>query len=478
MRPSAKAAAALFVLFTCAYFAAAVTVARDLPLSTDEVFALWIVKLFPAGKVVYALTKGVDSLPPGYYVFLEAVCHFLGIDAFAMRLPSIVAFYVFLLSIFLLLRKYTGPLIAVFAMALPCMTGAAVSATLARPYAIVSACFGLAVLVWTKNSSTHPPPWRAALLTLLLAIAIAIHFYAVLLVVVLGSDGIPPIPAQSPDFLAELGGADRRRRNRLPLVAGDRTHLSNHALDYFCAGFYAKPTLNALLTKFGELFAPERMLYSLLVFLCLAAFCRYCAADPEDLVPQPRGQGSESDSGGDLALVALGAILLPIVTLVFALLVTRSFNTRYFYAAVLGLSMLVGTALRRMPFGNLVAFCMTLVFTVFFCAAALRHSGSTDQRIEVIRQARESLPVVVGDASDYFEMMESAPPRMRNRLVYANMPAGFELPRPRAAVGRQYLEAVSTQSAGRRSRAVFCAKPEVLPLVYGKRQGGHDGLVA
>jgi hypothetical protein len=425
------------VVFSCVYLARSVEKANRNALWTDEVFAMWTIRGIPTNQLVNALSSGVDCQPPGYYFLQKAITHVLGVSRFVIRLPSILAFYVFLLSIFLLVRKHVGIPIAVFAMALPCLTGAAVSSWWARPYAIVEGCFGVAALLWCSADSERLPKRNGIWIALPLVAAISVHFYAVLLCVALGLMEflwwLEHRKIRWPNWVGfTVGGASVLLWWPMILPIYRFIHASTGA-----PAFHAKPTLGALRDKFSELMVPGAMSAFAVGFLCLAATLLVLSPLIRR-TPMWWGPDAKSDReprASNLNRVAFAAIMLPIITFLFSVLVTKSFNTRYFFAAVMGLSLLVTQALRRIPSANLVSLC--LVGAIVLGLAPRYSSGRTsseDPVLALLRRTPQPLPILVTEASDFFVLVESAPPDVRNRLVYVAMPKGLQNPDPEPQV--------------------------------------------
>src|SRR5579862_8831243 len=126
--------------FSVTYFLWGLEQSRYGPLGTDEVFVIWIERYFTLGGITTALKMGLDTAPPAYYWMLKGFCHFFGTGALAIRLPSLMAFYVFCVSVFLVVWKRVGPALAVFAMLFCMISGDPIYMVQGRPYAIVMAC--------------------------------------------------------------------------------------------------------------------------------------------------------------------------------------------------------------------------------------------------------------------------------------------------------------------------------------------------
>jgi hypothetical protein len=70
---------------------------------------------------------------------------------------------------------------------------------------------------------------------------------------------------------------------------------------------------------------------------------------------------------------------------------------------------------------------------VVLCAGLFAYSTvpiRRDARITLLSQMAEPLPILIPDAGDFFELTESAPPGLRERLVYSRMPQRVRSPDP------------------------------------------------
>jgi hypothetical protein len=399
-------------LLSAAYFVAALVAASLRHYTADEVFVLWLTRNVPLSRLYEALRAGTDSLPPGYYLLSKAMAHLAGANPLALRLPSILGFYAFLAAIYSLARKYSAASIAAFSAAVVCVTEAGDWAVMARPYAIMLACFGVAVVLWERCAADRHPTWRQAFIAVPLAAAVGVHFYSVLFAPAIG--------------IMEALWMARNRRFRWviwsALLAGaasvlmwwpvikaiyDNTHGSAVA-----AGYYASPTPSALVLKYIELCDQPGLLFVLLAF-CLASAAATLFAAPERAAPAPVAPGNT-------AMIALGALLLPAVTFVFSLLLGSAFNARYFIAATLGLGLSAGMVMTRLPHGRRLSAWLAAACILAFALSSLM--SFEDRRLSVLGRAPEPLPVLTPFASDFFELSESAPPDIRRHLVYAGMP--------------------------------------------------------
>lgn len=422
--------AAILVLFTIAYFAAALALARHTPPNSDEVFVMWILRTVSPDRLVEAMAAGTDSVPPSYFLLLRPFRTLFADDLFAIRVPSVGAFYLFLLSIFVIVRRHAGSAVALCAMALPCATGAMPAAPLGRPYAIVCACFGWALAVWDGTETRERR--GAPLLALLLAGAIAVHFYATLLVVAFaameGAWTLRRRQVRWANWIAfTVGGATVFIWWSMITAVYQWTHTAAGAPDYS-----ARPSLIALLLALQQLFLGIRLWLVILLASLLALAARVLSALPavDACLSRLRDRPVDPARSDNLDLVALGALLLPLITFVFASLVTRVFNTRYFYAAVVALSVGAALALRRQPYRTAISLTVAAALTALLGLQYRQTGPQRNDRIDFLEPTPQSLPIVASGRGDFFTLSEAAPTSVRERLVFLLTPEGFQVPDP------------------------------------------------
>jgi hypothetical protein len=392
-------------------------------------------RYFSPGHVVDALKLGLDTPPPGFFWLLDGFCRIFGQTPLAIRLPSILGFYMFSVSVYLLLRKRVQWPIAVFASFLTCVTGAAYSSTNARPFAIVVGCFGLAAVAWADFPLSKHHKVRVLITILALAIATGVHFLAVYLVGALAIaelfrtlldrkiqwsywGGLIVGPAMLLLWLPVIGPIYRL------------THASIHA-----AGYYAKPTPSSLLVFFLQVVLDARieridiLLAVILIplMLVLVSPKKYLGwLSSHICVPS-----TEYDNDyRDLYILAVSAFSLPFIAFAFAALVTGTFNERYFIAAVLGVVLLAARGLNTLRCGVLLACILMVVDIGLLVRQSLHTVPGSDARITLIQNAPESLPVVPSYFDDYLELSEALPSTLRNRIAYVEMPVGYSSPDP------------------------------------------------
>ncbi len=149
----------------------------------DEIFTLYLSRLSP-GELWTALEAAVDNNPPLFYWFTKAGIALAGENRIGLRLPEVIAFWVFCLCAFWFVNRRAGVVAGFIAMVFPLFTGAFFYAYDARPHGIVLGFAGLCVICWEKvqQGGRRRGLWLV-LMSLVLFAAFMNHCYAVVLVI-------------------------------------------------------------------------------------------------------------------------------------------------------------------------------------------------------------------------------------------------------------------------------------------------------
>jgi hypothetical protein len=433
--------AGLAVVFVLLYLRASIEAARKSPLEVDEVFVMWIVHYFPGWRVMDALRMGLDSLPPAYYWLAQACSALLGQTPLAIRLPAILGFSLFPLSVFWLLCKRVDWRIAGAAMFFTTVSSAAWASTMGRPYGIVVGGFSVAAAAWVDLPQSRHRILRCFLIAAGLAVGLAVHFLAIYEVAALAVAEV--IRSRSMrqirwDCWIALVGGSATLLLWLPLIAPiyRSTHVSVHS-----PGFYAKPTLGRLFGFLVDILTGsgteqiELVLLSILVPLVLVSASGGGRGAISEETP-----GADEAVGGrrwrDLDILVIAAFTLPVIAYV-ATFWVGSFNERYFIAAALGVTLLLARGLDALPWGAKVAWAVLIVSAMRLLSAGAL-SQSIDPRTTMVENAPESLPILVASGSDFFYLSEALPSSKLQRIGFAGMPPGSSSPdtEPEIIAGR------------------------------------------
>ena len=418
-------AGGLLSLFVELYVFTSLWVSATSPLWMDEVLAAWISRLGSPAAIWRAIAHGAEFSPPTYHILLHGVAAVVGGGKLAMRVPSLVAALGCALVVFVLMRRRYSVPAAALATALTLELALYGFVIQARPYVLVTLCFALALLAWDRAGS-RVAVWRACLIAVALSVAIALHFYAALLVgVLVGMEALRSMASRRvrlPVWVA-LAVPVLSLAAWAPLM---RQILRYNAGDTGAPQYFAKPTLGSLLGCYGNLMLGQNdaLLIAFALMMGAAFLLRHFVParwEPAATAPTPRPSGARRDLDFDVTTACLVAI--PLIVFAASILVTRTFNERYTLAASLGVALLYARLVARLPGGDWVA-CGLLATSCglwgIHASKARVPPGNPD--LALLQRAVGDQPIVIGEGLRYLQLEEAAPPALRNRLVFLSMP--------------------------------------------------------
>lgn len=400
-------AVAFFAALSIQYFAAAMTLAADAPVWMDEILAIWAARVGDPVAIWSALVRGAEFGPPLYDLLLAAL-HGLGVTSpLGLRMPSIVAIYVAALAIGAIVRRRAGMAPAVLAAGIVLSSGLFAYAVQARSYALVTAVFACALMVYDRAAGETPSWRRTAALTVLLAAAIGLHFYALLLVGTLGLIEVTRALAarQAPcrRILTAVTVASMSILLWTPILLAARRYSGG---DVTAPAYYARPTIQALFDSYGDLLGWLIVPLALLVILAVV-----------------RRRPSAFDASFNVMALLLAAV--PLIVFIFALVISHSYAGRYVLAGALGTALLVAAAATQL--GDRARPAAVVLLAVLLVGNLWRAGGElakTDRRdaLAVADAAPGTLPIVTGNGLRYFEIAENARPAIARRIVFLDVP--------------------------------------------------------
>ena len=412
----------LLALASVVFFVSAAIFSAHAPLWMDEVLAVWTARQPSAGAIIRALESGSEFNPPLYHLLLHWIIRLGAAGNLAMRAPSIIFTYVTGLCAFELVRRRYAIPVAALAMTACLVSGLSNYAVQARPYALVAACFSLALVLWDIPAERRPSLRSAVAIGLLLALAIGSHFYALLLAVSVG--------------LAELIWTVFHRRVRWRhLIAIAFACLSmlvwlpilQHATAFNAADarsphFYARPSLPALIASYVGVLLGHAWIWTSLVSVLIGVVIAGILLKRDAKRPVIAGQDKNLD------IIVTVTCLIPVTTFLFSVFVTHAFNGRYVIAAALGFSILTARYAAALPRSQWVC-CLLIVILLpgaLFPIRTVTDAGV--QALEALQHAPGGLPIATDDGLLFFELREGAATDVAQRLVYIVDPAGAGTP--------------------------------------------------
>ncbi len=430
---SSRAIRLLLGLFCLCFLAGALRAATKNALWMDEVLAVWVGRLPSYHLVWSALFHGSETSPPTYHLFLHVLTGAFGGSYLLLRLPSILAALTAGWCLFALLRRYVDSSAAAYGTVFSLLGALSWFAVQARPYALVAACFAGAILLWDAIDSEPLRLWRVCAMSVLLACAIFLHFYATLLV---------PCIA-----FMELLWSALHRRLRLAVWAGlvlagacsfvwlplMRIDTRFNASDTGGLDYYAKPTLGKLTHAYSDLLIYDKkqilFLAASILLICTIAMIGTLSV-PAKLRFESLRATSLSRNVGNLYVIAVCTLAFPLLVFVFAVVVTKTFNWRYCLIATFGLPCLLAYVLDRVPAFKPAAGAILLAACPFALLSSPQLSASVPDEVAVLQKASGPDPIVIGEGRLYFELEEALPRELKDRLVYVDAPAGAINPDP------------------------------------------------
>ena len=386
----------------------------------DEVLAVWAARLPSAGDVTNAIWNGVEFSPPTYDLLLHGLFRLFGADPLVARAPSIVAMLVAALAIGRLVATRLGAVSGALAYGLMLTSTLFDFALQARPYALLVALGALAALLWSHASAGRRCRWQAAGLALLLFASISLHFYAVttlgVFAVLEATWALRHKRLRWPIWLA-LAGTGIAAMVWLPLML----HLAAfNAGDTAAPAFYAAPTLDHLSDHAFGLFTGGKIGALALFATILLGGSAMAAAS---VCRAPRPAALETEGAAQIALVGFALVCALPIGFAFALLATHVFSARYALLATPGAILLMVLLLARLPHGARVG---SALLPLLCLLPLLRPPPADTSRsaLALLAAAPDAGPIAVGDGNLFLELMESADPRTRARLVYLSPTPG------------------------------------------------------
>jgi len=391
------------------------------PLWFDEFFTFFISRLPSLPQMLRVIPA--DGQPPLQYLLTRLSLLLFGQSEFAIRLPEILAYIAAGLLTYRIVRRHGSSVQALFATVT--LLGSYVDfehAFMARPYSLLLAFTALAFLCW-QHAAVTGRRLIPALCGLALGIAGAVlsHHFGVLCA------GIFLLPGEA----ARL--CQRRRLDlwmaatilaglsplafTLPLAHQSSRDLGQAILH--SSTFWAKPSPLHLLGYVGMIAWPPICLFALFAFLPWPQ--RKTPISSSSTVPVPAYEWA----------AAVGLSLLLPVLLVISSFETGYFISRYAISSSLGLALLSGWALPRLPglravaqpllaLSTLASLLFVGIFLLWaqFADPAQRGLKDANAVSPLLLNAPEGLPIVIASAFDYVPDWWYAPPSLRERLVY------------------------------------------------------------
>jgi hypothetical protein len=430
-------------LFTILFLACSIERGLRTKLWSDELYTIYMAKLASAGDII-ALN---DASPPLYPIIAHWLLPIIGNDALAVRLPTTLGYCAMILGVLAFCRRRL-PAAFAFGAALLACERTVFYATEGRTYGLVLGCAAGALLFWQMAAEGRKRGWAIALLALCCALMVALHYYAIFLLVPLAlAEAVRWRDTGRPDlgvWAAMLPA---------PLVLASHYVLFVASQEYQ-AHFWAQASLADIAAFYARFLLPP-------LILCGLAF------SVGAFLPGSSAHRSEQKETLPLhewtAVVAL--VFMPAVVVLVAMFTTHVFHERYILWAVIGFALLGATALSVAVRGHAavgvvlaglaLAGLARLEIGPLLERPVLREGEGVSQELSAIASDGAE-PILVANAHVFMELSYYLAPPLRERLIY---PLSRELDLKHLGFD---TDAISLGSLGRRAQIRVKAYDEVL----------------
>jgi hypothetical protein len=172
----------VLAVLTLLYFIITVLSARGKPFWYDEILTILEARQPTISAALHA-GHDLDWMPPLSHLPFYAANHLAGTGEVAFRLPSMIGFWIFCLSLFFFVARRASIYFAFMALLLPFATSFWIYAFEARSYALLMGFCGLALLCWQMAADGRMRAWSLAGLALAMACALMNHYWALFMYV-------------------------------------------------------------------------------------------------------------------------------------------------------------------------------------------------------------------------------------------------------------------------------------------------------
>ena len=400
-------------------FARNLVLASVRPFWFDEVCTWIVARQGGASAVWKALQQAADSHPPLFYLIEQWAARLGGQELVGYRLPAILGVSLIPLCLFLFVRPRAGPLCALVAAFIPGLSLLFLSyGTEARPYGLEAGCVALALVSYQRAES---PAWAASFWAGL-ALAISLHYFAVLLFAVFAV-------AEAAFWLA-----NRRFRLRVwaALALGSAPLffflplLLAYKRAYGGPMFVLPVSLTGALGTYGSFFNVNREIGA-----AAAAVMFFALLGAAMWSRKPAVGNSEVPLHETVLL--LGLLASPLLAFVAAGVAHGGMHLRYVLPTVLGIAAAAPLLLARLGRGA-VKFAAAILVLAFagqegsFWLAHLRQRDAVGAPASAAAYVDRAVPpggepVVISDLGRYVEMVHAAPGEITRRFIGLADPA-------------------------------------------------------
>jgi dolichyl-phosphate-mannose-protein mannosyltransferase len=399
-------------LFSVAYLVPTCLIAARERLWFDEILTLDASTLLPSVPALWTyLKRGLELNPPLGFMLAAGSESLFGRNEFGVRFPSVVAFWIMSLCLYAFLRRRLPRPFAIVGMLLPVLTMAGRYGYEARPYALMLALAGIALVAWQTAAEGRSRKLALVAIAVALAAALCSHALAVTLAL--------------PLLAGETARSIQRKRLDIPVWCAFAAatpplwllwKLRDGAGAAASAQNVSHPLYTVGLTYF-LLLMPAIIPVAAGIFVVLMS-------RPQPVIRIDKGHGMPTyELAALIGFVAIPFAAVPLSTL------GGLYWPRYSLNAVIGLAGCLAVILFRMAASRPRAgMAVAALFTVFFVAEQLLpeskrlNAGIEGSHSAALQSALErdpgDLPIAIGRSLTFLELEHYASPALAGRLYY------------------------------------------------------------
>jgi hypothetical protein len=427
-----------FLLLSALYFADTLLRASLKTFWYDEIITVLLCRLPSFGATWSSVLQGADFNPPLFYLLTRSSQHLFGEGLIASRLPAILGFWLFGISLFFFVRRRLGTLCGVVASLFPIFTLAHTYAYEARAQGVVLGWAGLMLLTWQRTRDGRAFSWWTFAFALSWLAALLTHVYAIYLLI--------------PFLIVEGLAFTRRWRLHTGIL------VSLFLVPLCVAPLYLgmSRTYRAATSVGGLHNHPYEVIQQYLVAIASPALAILLFAFLALSVERMRAQDADATDGAPRLeptewWLAVSMACLPIIGAIGVKLTHGPFFNRYFLAGTAGYAILLAQAVasrtrRSLAATGLVAAMLFLLLadTTIGGYCKWRHAdldqvepashfvfppnpGQPLFRNQAVLRNQDAQPILVPNDHIYLYLYYYGPPALRARL-YLGLPPTSDYP--------------------------------------------------
>jgi hypothetical protein len=399
-------------------------VAGGVPLWYDELLTVRISEVDGIGNLWRAIGAGFDFNPPAIYLATKVAHAVHPGDPLGARLPALAGFVLFALGVYRWLTPRVGAWAAVVAVALAPLADYTIRYGVeARPYMLLLGVSAWTLVCWQRLREGRSPG-AAVGLWALLAIALLLHVWAVLLALAIGVA----------ELAAAIGARAIRWRVVLPMAAvapvlGIHAMLlrGTNTLAFENAAYL--PSTAKLTAAWVSAVPRPRVLLAVLVVAAVAGYLarrRRLAEDRAAATVRAVDAPARPGLAADERVMLVACLLSPLVPFVYATIGSSPFMPRYALYALLGVVCLSSDLVRALAgtarYGALLAAIVAGAGLVRYLPARTQPIVGTQPAVaDALAAARglpDGVPVVLVNPIDVLTFDMHASEAWLARSVY------------------------------------------------------------